>query len=47
MDRRASEILETVKKEIAAEPKLIFPNFDEAFILEYDASDFGIGGVLF
>ena len=41
------EILSRIKNEIEMKPKLIFSNFNEAFQIECDASEVGIGGVVF
>ena len=40
-------ILSEVTNEIKKAPRLIFPDFNEPFQIEGDASDYGIGGVVF
>jgi len=37
---------EEVKAKLVADPVLACPDFDEQFILQTDASDYGIGAIL-
>lgn len=43
---RANKAFEDVKKVLVSEPVLSSPDYTQPFILQTDASDFGIGGVL-
>lgn len=42
----ASEAFERIKSVLVSEPVLASPNYDQPFIIQTDASDTGIGGVL-
>ena len=41
------KIIEQIKTEIANKPMLVFPDYNEVFEIECDASENGIGGVIF
>lgn len=43
---RAQSAFEALKQVMVSAPILSLPNFDELFIIESDASGFGIGAVL-
>ena len=42
----AKQAIETLKEKLVSAPILQAPNFDLEFVLQTDASDYGIGAVL-
>lgn len=45
-DERCNEAFTTLKQRLVSAPVLAYPQFEQEFILDIDASEFGIGGVL-
>ena len=44
--KEANDSFECLKRKIVDQPILVLPNFYKLFIVEYDASNKGTGGVL-
>ena len=40
------QVIQQLKQQLASQPVLIIPDYDTPFVLQTDASDWGIGGVL-
>ena len=45
-DQKCEAAFAQLKQQLVSEPTLIFPKFGEEFIVEVDASDYAVGGVL-